>query len=634
MRTGRTAEAFTQMQRGGDHHVQGFGASFFSRWLYFSAYDAWDASWGPAPLILDQRVAAAIGYRRWMWSVDEYLYYLDFCEKLQALWRPEEPTHVIEFTEFDGGWGDRIGTALVDAVYSKQMVYETKNGKGLLPRLRDFNEKYPDASVSLAVLTSLTEGQLTAVLGHGKTNGRTKASAVLEAALNRKAVGVIKARDYDATNAKHRDAYTAVHGLGPVTATTSACFWALPTSRSTRGSAASSTASRTKPALPGRMTQRPCCARLALAETSVPPTPTSITPSGCTSVHGTPTRKPKRNALDALPGNRTGTLVTGSAENRLAAEARARVLIDAQLEAAGWSVQDKKNLNLFAGPGVARRESVMKPGHGRADYLLYVDQRVVGVIEAKPQGHPLSGVEWQSAMYASGLPADVRLAARTVDGRLPFVFEASGSETHFTNGYDPDPRARRVFAFPQPGSLARILREADDDADAPTWRAKVRHLPPLDTGPLRPAQITAIQGIERSLVAVDGGHMQPVQTEEEITVGAVSSVVMAARSRRRRKLGQRRGLPGRCAWSPPILEASTHFSPQPAYPGAPPTPTSTLKSRERPLQDRADPSARPLADRRAGGTRDPRVRVVVEQPAPPRRARHAHPDRGRAGVLR
>src|SRR6266508_2458024 len=122
---------------------------------------------------------------------------------------------------------------------------------------------------------------------------------------------------------------------------------------------------------------------------------------------------------------------------RLAAEQRARVLIDGQLEAAGWKVQDKKNLNLFAGQGIAVREVVMKPGHGRVDYLLYVDKAVVGVIEAKPVGTTLSGVEWQSAMYANGLPADVRLAAKTKGGRLPFVFEASGIETHFTNGFDP-----------------------------------------------------------------------------------------------------------------------------------------------------------------------------------------------------
>ncbi|WP_256840382.1 DEAD/DEAH box helicase family protein [Ornithinimicrobium faecis] len=190
---------------------------------------------------------------------------------------------------------------------------------------------------------------------------------------------------------------------------------------------------------------------------------------------------------------------TGNGDPKLAAEQCARVLVDRQLTDAGWSVQDKKDLNLFAADGVACREVVMKPGHGRADYLLYVDQRVVGVIEAKPEGTTLSGVEWQSAMYATGLPADAQLRAITVEGRLPFVFEASGSETHFTNGYDPHPRARRIFNFPKPTTLAQIVRDAEADPENPTWRAKVHHLPALDEAPLRPAQITAIKGIEKSL---------------------------------------------------------------------------------------------------------------------------------------
>lgn len=183
----------------------------------------------------------------------------------------------------------------------------------------------------------------------------------------------------------------------------------------------------------------------------------------------------------------------------LPAETRARVRIDQQLTQAGWKVQDKKDLNLFAGQGIAVREVVMKPGHGRVDYLLYVEKAVVGVIEAKPVGTPLSGVEWQSAMYADGLPADVRLAAKARDGRLPFVFEASGVETHFTNGFDPEPRARLIFNFPRPATLARILRDADAAPERPTWRAKVRNLPPLDADPLRPAQVEAINGVEKSL---------------------------------------------------------------------------------------------------------------------------------------
>jgi type I restriction enzyme, R subunit len=174
-------------------------------------------------------------------------------------------------------------------------------------------------------------------------------------------------------------------------------------------------------------------------------------------------------------------------------------VIDRQLAEAGWVVQDKTGMNLYAGSGVAVREVTMAPGHGRADYLLYLDRRVVGVIEAKPAGTPLSGVEWQSAMYAEGLPPEIQLKALTVAGRLPFVFEASGAETHFTNGFDPDPRARRLFNFPKPATLSRWLRDAEAVPEAATWRAKVRWLPALTEAPMRPAQITAIQGIERSL---------------------------------------------------------------------------------------------------------------------------------------
>lgn len=186
---------------------------------------------------------------------------------------------------------------------------------------------------------------------------------------------------------------------------------------------------------------------------------------------------------------------------RLAAEQRARVEIDRQLIAAGWSVQDRKSLNLFAPHrGIAVREVIMKPGHGRVDYLLYIDKAVVGVIEAKPMGTPLSGVEWQSAMYATGLPDDVRKRAFDREGRLPFVFEASGTETHFTDGFDPAPRSRRVFNFPRPETLAATIRAANDEPTVPpTWRGKVLDLPALDESGLRPAQIDAVKGIERSL---------------------------------------------------------------------------------------------------------------------------------------
>src|SRR3954453_1932600 len=78
-------------------------------------------------------------------------------------------------------------------------------------------------------------------------------------------------------------------------------------------------------------------------------------------------------------------------------EGRARMRIDQMLEAAGWAVQDARAVNLAASRGVAVREFVMKRPHGRADYLLFLDGRATGVVEAKKEGETLTGVEWQSA---------------------------------------------------------------------------------------------------------------------------------------------------------------------------------------------------------------------------------------------
>jgi hypothetical protein len=99
----------------------------------------------------------------------------------------------------------------------------------------------------------------------------------------------------------------------------------------------------------------------------------------------------------------------------LHAEQRARVRIDAQLAAAGWHVRDMNQLDLINHPHSAVREVIMKSGSGRADYLLYVDRTIGGVIEAKPEGTPLSDVEWQSAMYATGLSAPQQLRAVTTN---------------------------------------------------------------------------------------------------------------------------------------------------------------------------------------------------------------------------
>ena len=130
----------------------------------------------------------------------------------------------------------------------------------------------------------------------------------------------------------------------------------------------------------------------------------------------------------------------------LAREAQARVEIDKQLVEAGWLVQSQDKLNLGAGVGIAVREFTLEKPHGRVDYLLFLNGQPAGVIEAKPQGTTLVEVEHQSGKYVEGLPEWMQPPVYP----LPFIYESTGTETRFTNGYDPDARSRRVFSFHRP----------------------------------------------------------------------------------------------------------------------------------------------------------------------------------------
>ena len=106
-------------------------------------------------------------------------------------------------------------------------------------------------------------------------------------------------------------------------------------------------------------------------------------------------------------------------------EEEARQEIDRLLEAAGWQVQDYKNLNLGAALGVAIREFPLESG--QSDYLLFVDRIAVGAIEAKPVGTILTDVEGQTERYLRGIPENIP----HFQDPLPFEFESTGIRDPF-----------------------------------------------------------------------------------------------------------------------------------------------------------------------------------------------------------
>jgi type I restriction enzyme R subunit len=164
----------------------------------------------------------------------------------------------------------------------------------------------------------------------------------------------------------------------------------------------------------------------------------------------------------------------------------ARKKIDELLTLAGWSIQDYNQINLSSNTGAAIREFPIRSGY--ADYALFVDKKLVGLIEAKPEGTTLSGVAEQTERYSSSIPEKFNIR----EDEIRFLYESTGVETFFRDKKDPLPRSRRIFAFHRPETLKEWLNQPD------TLRTRLQKLPLLITDKLRDCQIEAIVNLEKS----------------------------------------------------------------------------------------------------------------------------------------
>ncbi len=192
-------------------------------------------------------------------------------------------------------------------------------------------------------------------------------------------------------------------------------------------------------------------------------------------------------------------------------EQAARENIDNLLTQAGWVVQSK--IDFSAGLGVAVRE--YQTDTGPADYVLFIDRKPVGVVEAKPEhwGQKITTVEEQSGRYAS---AKLKWVSNSTP--LPFVYESTGVVTRFTDGRDPRPRSREVFNFPRPETMQ------DWYTRSATLRARLQALPSLDPTGLRGCQVNAIEQLEASFKADRPRALIQMATGSGKTYTAITSI--------------------------------------------------------------------------------------------------------------
>ncbi|CAM3578253.1 DEAD/DEAH box helicase family protein [Helicobacter ganmani] len=182
-------------------------------------------------------------------------------------------------------------------------------------------------------------------------------------------------------------------------------------------------------------------------------------------------------------------------EQDLKPEQKAREEIDKLLSLAGFELRDFKDYALGdSTPNAARNLAIKEfilENDTKADYMLFVKGKACGVIEAKKFSLSLSGAENQAKNYAYTLPAHIP----SFQGMLPFVYVSNASEIYFTDLREPNPRARRIFAFHTPKELL-------DKLSSNSLRERIQQIPALssqDSKKLRDCQKDAIEGLEKSL---------------------------------------------------------------------------------------------------------------------------------------
>jgi type I restriction enzyme R subunit len=204
-------------------------------------------------------------------------------------------------------------------------------------------------------------------------------------------------------------------------------------------------------------------------------------------------------------------------------EQQARNQIDKMLLASGWKVQSKNKINLAASRGVAVRE--YQTNVGPADYILFVNKKPVGVIEAKreEEGIHLTMHEDQTEGYA-------KPKLRLIDNvPLVFAYESTGEITRFTDYRDPKPRSRPVFTFHRPETSKNWLQEGKslrkpllnihdlcDGNSSPVGGGR--------EGALRDCQVEAITNLEKSFKQFKLKALVQMATGSGKTFTAITSI--------------------------------------------------------------------------------------------------------------
>ena len=167
-------------------------------------------------------------------------------------------------------------------------------------------------------------------------------------------------------------------------------------------------------------------------------------------------------------------------------EEKARVKIDKQLNNAGWDIVPRDEY--VPGYALAVKEALMV-GNTESDYLLFIDNKAIAVVEAKREENPLdAAVERQAEGYAVNPQSWYGLWR---EGLIPLVYLANGNKIYFKNMLDPDSDYEELTEMHTPKKMLKLIGE----------KSPYGALPRIEKRGLRDCQYNAEVELEKSLKA-------------------------------------------------------------------------------------------------------------------------------------
>ncbi|MBE6851578.1 MAG: DEAD/DEAH box helicase [Ruminococcus sp.] len=165
-------------------------------------------------------------------------------------------------------------------------------------------------------------------------------------------------------------------------------------------------------------------------------------------------------------------------------EEKARVKIDEKLNRAGWYVVDRAE---YVPQTASAIREALTQGNKESDYLLFIDNKAIAVLEAKRVDHSLGeAVESQAENYAR---TPLSWYGLWEDGFIPLVYLSNGEKILFKNLLSDADEYIEIDSFHTPKEMLRLIKQSSEYGA----------LPKLEKQTLRDCQYNAELNFEKSV---------------------------------------------------------------------------------------------------------------------------------------